>query len=116
MTWKWKWKTVCQAATRVALSRLKPSGSSVSSIRLATRWAATAQWRRSSSLIESRSEVCSRGITSACPFVAGLMSMSVTVCSSESMISAGASPATIAQKMQLGSATEGMEAAEATGR
>ncbi len=98
----WKWKTVCQAAARQALSRLKPSGSSVASIRLATRWAATAQLARSSSPIDSRSSVWRRGITSAWPLVAGLMSISVTVCSSESTISAGASPATIAQKMQSG--------------
>src|SRR5688500_3035540 len=39
-------------------------------------------------------------MTSACPGVAGLMSMKETVCSSESTIWAGASPATIAQKMQ----------------
>ena len=42
-------------------------------------------------------------MTSAWPLVAGLMSISVTVCSSESTISAGESPATIAQKMQSGS-------------
>ncbi len=46
--------------------------------------------------------MCRRGITRACPGVAGLMSMKAIVCSSVSRISAGASPAAIAQKMQSG--------------
>ena len=43
---------------------------------------------------------CARGTTSAWPRVAGLMSMKATVCSSESTICAGTSPATIPQKRQ----------------
>src|SRR5947207_13313914 len=44
-------------------------------------------------------------MTSAWPRVAGLMSMNATVRSSESTIVAGASPATIEQKMQSSCAT-----------
>ena len=78
-------------AVRLAASRC---------IRSASRRAASIVRSRSSSGISSRSAECSRGITSAWPAVAGLMSMKATVCSSESTISAGSSPATIAQKMQ----------------
>ena len=53
----WKWKTVCQAAARQALIRLKPSGWSFSSMRRATRRAATAVWQSSSSEIDIRSSV-----------------------------------------------------------
>src|SRR6188472_2195616 len=101
----WKWKTVCQAAARVALIRLKPSGSMLASIRLTTRWAAIAHAVRSSSPMSSKSSLWRRGMTSAWPLVAGLMSISVTVRSSESTISAGDSPATMAQKMQSGRAS-----------
>ena len=47
-----------------------------------------------------RSGACRRGTTSACPRVAGLMSMKAIVRSSSSTIVAGSSPATILQKMQ----------------
>ena len=72
--------------------------------RSASRWRAAIVCSRSSSEISIRSAEWRRGITSAWPRVAGLMSMKATVCSSESTISAGASPATIAQKMQSASA------------
>ena len=51
---------------------LKPSGSSASSIRRASRRAATIVRSRSSSEISIRSALCSRGTTSAWPRVAGI--------------------------------------------
>ncbi len=57
---------------------------------------------RSSSFNASRSSACVRVITTAWPRVAGLMSMTVSVRSSESITSLGSSPATTLQKMQSG--------------
>ena len=62
--------------------------------------AATAVRSRSTSEISIRLVLWTRGTTSACPAVAGLMSMNDTVCSSESMICAGTSPATMPQNRQ----------------
>ena len=70
-----------------------------------TRRAAAIVAARSSSETASRSSECSRGITTTCPRVAGLMSMTVTVRSSESTTSPGISPAITLQKMQSGSRT-----------
>src|SRR5436189_5490324 len=100
MTWRWKWKIVCQAARPHELRMLKPSGSSAACIRSARRRAASIVHCRSSSETSMRSAECSRGTTSAWPRVAGLMSMKATVCSSEPTICAGTSPATIPQKRQ----------------
>src|SRR4051794_33564263 len=79
---------------------LKPSGFSAARIRRASRRAASIVRSRSSSAISNRSAECVRGTTSAWPRVAGFMSMNATVCSSESTICAGTSPATIPQKRQ----------------
>src|SRR5688500_20213099 len=87
---------------------LNPAGSSVSDILRASRRAAIVVRSRSSSETSVRSPEWVRGITRAWPGVNGLMSMNETVCSSESTIWAGASPATIAQKMQ--SSATGAEA------
>ncbi len=96
----WKWNTVCQAAGRQAFRMLKPSGSSVSSIRFASRRAAIIVASRSSSAISIRSAEWARGTTRAWPRVAGLMSMNATVRSSESRIWPGMSPATMPQNRQ----------------
>src|SRR5450759_5687585 len=53
-----------------------------------------------------RSVECARGITSACPRLAGLMSMKAIVRSSSSTIVAGISFARILQKRQSGSASD----------
>src|SRR3954468_7446980 len=79
---------------------LKPAGLRVSAILRVRRRAAIVVRSRSSSEISIRSAEWVRGITRAWPGVNGLMSMNESVCSSESTIWAGASPATIAQKMQ----------------
>src|SRR5512132_3844493 len=81
-----------------------PSAPSTSFMCLASRWAARVVAVRSSSPISIRSAECSRGTTSACPGVAGLMSMKATVRSSESIVSLGIVPAMMAQKRQSGSA------------
>src|SRR5947209_1733716 len=103
MTWTWKWKTVCHAAAPHELRRLTPSAPSRSLTRWASRCAAAAQAARSSSPTSSRSRACSRGTTSRCPRVAGLMSMKATVRSSSSTFVDGISPATILQNRQSGS-------------
>jgi hypothetical protein len=51
------------------------------------------------------SVLCTRGTTSACPRVAGLMSMKATVRSSSATMVAGISPATMLQKRQPMAAT-----------
>src|SRR5919108_5313987 len=107
MTWTWKWKTVCQAARPHELRRLTPSAASRSVTRPASFWAIRAQASRSSCGTSSRSVLCSRGTTSRCPFVAGLMSMKATVRSSSSTRVDGISPATILQNRQSGSAMAG---------
>ncbi len=85
-TWMWKWNTVCQAAAPQALIRLIPSAPRTPFIRPARRCEASTVADRSSAAISSRSAECSRGTTSACPGVAGLMSMKATVRSSESIV------------------------------
>src|SRR3954447_6245227 len=107
MTWTWKWKTVCQAALPHEFRRFTPSASSRSFARRASFWAIRAHASRSSAGTSSRSVLCSRGITSRCPFVAGLMSMNATVRSSSSTRVDGISPATILQNRQSGSAMAG---------
>src|SRR4051794_23402075 len=103
MTWRWKWKTVCHAAAPQEFRRLTPSAPSADWARFASRFAAAATAASSSSAICRRSVAWRRGTTSACPRVAGLMSMKATVRSSSSTTVDGSSPATILQKMQLGS-------------
>src|SRR3954447_3100805 len=107
MTWTWKWKTVCQAALPHEFRRFTPSASSRSFARRASFWAIRAHASRSSAGTSSRSVLCSRGMTSRCPFVAGLMSMKATVRSSSSTRVDGISPATILQNRQSGSAMGG---------
>ena len=80
---------------------LKPSGSSAA--HPFARQPAGGERRSLEVLVGDLHQVggsASRGTTSACPRVAGLMSMKATVCSSESTIWAGTSPATIPQKRQ----------------
>src|SRR3954465_2506645 len=103
MTWRWKWKTVCQAAAPQEFKRLTPSAPSADWARFASRFAAAATAASSSSAICRRSVAWRRGTTSACPRVAGLMSMNATVRSSSSTIVDGRAPGTILQKMQFGS-------------
>ena len=55
---------------------------------------------RSSSETSNRFSACSRVMTTTCPRVAGLMSITATVRSSASTISLGMSPASTLQKMQ----------------
>src|SRR3954454_17533936 len=107
MTCTWKWKTVCQAALPHEFRRFTPSASSRSFARRASFWAIRAHASRSSAGTSSRSVLCSRGITSRCPLVAGLMSMNATVRSSSSTRVDGISPATILQNRQSGSAMAG---------
>ncbi len=99
-TWMWKWKTVCQAAVPHALTRLTPSALSRSRARRAMRLARTEQWARSSSSISMRSAACCLGMTSAWPWVAGLMSMNARAWSVSAIRVAGWSPVTMSQKMQ----------------
>src|SRR3954467_11187017 len=106
MTCRWKWKTVCHAAAPQLLMSVMPSDSSVASAVRASRWPACATAARAAGAISSRSRVWTRGTTSAWPRVAGLMSMNVTVRSSEATIVAGISPATILQKRQSGSVAD----------
>src|SRR5215210_8642830 len=96
----WKWKTVCQAAARQALIRLMPSASRTSFMWRARRCAARTVAERSSASISSRPAECRRGTTSACPGVAGAMSMKATVRSSESIVWLGTEPSTMPQKRQ----------------
>src|SRR5437588_5759341 len=103
----WKWKTLCQATAPHEFTRFTPSARRRCFARPARRWPATATASRSSRPTLSRSGECTRGITSACPRVAGLMSMKAIVRSSSSTIVAGISPARILQKMQSGSAIAG---------
>src|SRR5256714_3437610 len=103
MTWTWKWNTVCHAARPHEFNRLTPSAPRRSETRPASRRAAAAQAARSSSDTSSRSRLCSRGTTSACPRVAGLMSMNAMVRSSWSTIVDETSPATMLQNRQSGS-------------
>ena len=80
---------------------LKPSGSSASSMRCASRRAARvgrARGPRRRSPSGRRSARAARPARG--PRVAGLMSMNATVCSSESTICAGTSPATMPQNRQ----------------
>src|SRR4051794_3379044 len=95
-----RWKTVCQAAGRHELMRLTPSAPRRSRTLSARRWAALTVVASTSGSAVHRSSMCSLGMTSACPQVAGLMSMKASVCSSSSTLMAGTSPATILQKMQ----------------
>src|SRR5579875_2093673 len=107
MTCTWKWKTVCHAALPQELMRLTPSAPRRSLARAASRWQASATALRSAASTLSRSRWCARGITSACPRVAGAMSMKAIVRSSSSTMRAGSSPATILQKMHSGSLIAG---------
>src|SRR4051812_23490197 len=107
MTWTWKWKTVCHAADPHELRRFTPSAPMRSCARPASFWAIRMTASRSSCGTSSRSVLCSRGITSRCPLVAGLMSMNATVRSSSSTRVDGISPATILQNRQSGSAMGG---------
>src|SRR5919204_2517714 len=100
MTWKWKWKTVCQAAGPRAFRMFTPSAPRRSCMRAARRFAAAEACAKSSSEISSRSLEWFLGITSAWPLVQGLMSMKAMVSSSSWTTSAGSSPAAILQKMQ----------------
>src|SRR4051812_44085504 len=99
----WKWKIDCHAARPTLFSTLNPAGDSVSSMRAAMRRTAAIVAFRSCSDTVRRFSLCSLGITTTWPRVAGLMSITVTVRSSESTTSPGISPAITLQKMQSGS-------------
>src|SRR5437763_14177318 len=80
-----------------------PSADRRSFMRAASLCDAAATAHRSSRSTSSRSAEWARGTTSACPRVAGAMSMNASVRSSSSTIVDGRSPAMILQKMQSGS-------------
>src|SRR5947209_5457761 len=80
-----------------------PSADRRSFMRAASLWDAAATAHRSSRSTSSRSAEWARGTISACPRVAGAMSMNASVRSSSSTTEDGRSPAMILQKMQSGS-------------
>src|SRR5687768_4010930 len=67
----------------------------------ATRWEVRITAAASSGSASSSESQCAFGITRACPRVSGNRSMNASVRSSSCTMRAGASPLTMAQKMQL---------------
>src|SRR5258707_8636458 len=103
MMCRWKWKTDCPAPSPFACIRLMPSGWTAALTALATLAAVRAVAAKSSGTISNTFGACAFGITKACPSWTGLMSMKASVSASSNSLKHGISPATILQKMQLGS-------------
>src|SRR6266851_4316975 len=100
MTWMWKWGTSWKATSPSMTSRLAPAAPSVCRARAAICRATLKARIAAVSSTSCMSTACARGTTSMWPWVIGWMSMKATTLSSWWVKLAGASPLTIAQKMQ----------------
>src|SRR5438477_11368260 len=100
MTWMWKCGTSWNATSPSMTSRFAPLAPRVCRASAAMRRATLNARMAEVSLTSCMSTACSRGTTSMWPCVIGWMSMNAMTLSSSWVRLAGASPFTIAQKMQ----------------